>query len=204
MTKMNGTTMKASMKVETSLEAPKVHHECVVAEVVGAMLEAAVVALAEARLEISREKMAIVSKSAAVKEAYPWEVVVEVLRDVVISLHDVEAAEAEQVVISPVVNSQVKLITVTEATGYPLVILEDFKAVLIPGIILGIPRTTVRRHRVIEVMEEETTEVVALDVGEGAVVEEAALAKTRLTTPAIGAMISHKLMTGIMRSILDL
>lgn len=196
MTKMNGTTMKASMKVETSLEAPKAHHECVVEEV-GAMLEAAVAS--EARLEISREKMAIVSKSA---KAYPWEVVEE-LRDVVISLHDVEAAEAEPE-ISPVANSRVKLITVTEAMGYPLVILEDFKAVLIPGTILGIPRTTVRRQRVIEVMDQETTEVVGLDVGEGAVVEAAALAKTRLTTLAIGEMISHKLMTGIMRSILDL
>ena len=193
MTKMNGTTMKASMKVETSLEAPKAHHECVVEEEVGAILEAVVAS--EARLEISREKMAIVSKSA--KVAYPWEVVEE-LRDVVISLHDVEAAEAE-LEISPVVSSQAKLITVTEATGYPLVILEDFKAVLIPGTILGIPRTAVRRQRVIEVMDQETTEVVALDVGEGAVVEAAALAKTRLTTLAIGETISHKLMTGIMR-----
>ena len=132
MTKMNGTTMKASMKVETSLEAPKAHHECVVEEVEGAILEAVVAS--EARLEISREKMAIVSKSA--KVAYPWEVVEE-LRDVVISLHDVEAAEAE-LEVSPVVSSQVKLITVTEATGYPLVILEDFKAVLIPGTTLAI------------------------------------------------------------------
>ena len=108
MTKKNGTTMKASMKVETSLEAPKVHHECVVEEV-GAMPEAAVVAVAsEARLEISREKMAIVSKSAAVKVAYPWEeVVVEVLHDVVINLRDVEEAGEVELEISPVVNSQV-------------------------------------------------------------------------------------------------
>jgi hypothetical protein len=207
MIKMNGTTMKASMKVETSLEAPKAHHECVVAAEVGAMPEAAVVEASEARLEISREKMAIVSKSA--KVAYPWEVVEE-LRDVVISLHDVEVAEAEPAEISPVVKiSQVKLIVMTEATalGYPLVILGDFKAVLIPGTILGIPpRITVRRQqRVIEdIVDQETTEVVGLDVGEGAVVEAAALAKTPLTMLAIGEMISHKLMTGIMRSILDL
>ena len=195
MTKKNGTTMKASMKVETSLEAPKAHHECVVEEEVGAILEAEVAS--EARLEISREKMAIVSKSA--KVAYPWEVVEE-LRDVAISLHDVEAAEAE-LEISPVVSSQVKLITVTEATGYPLVILEDFKAVLIPGTILGIPETEIvlRQQRVIEVMDQETTEVVGLDVAEEEVVGVAALAKTPLTTLVIGEMISLKLMTGIMR-----
>ena len=106
MTKMNGTTMKASMKVETSLEAPKAHHECVVEEVEGAILEAVVAS--EARLEISREKMAIVSKSAAVKVAYPWEeVVVEVLHDVVINLRDVEEAGEVELEISPVVNSQV-------------------------------------------------------------------------------------------------
>ena len=105
MTKKNGTTMKASMKVETSLEAPKVPHECVVEEV-GAILEAEVAS--EARLEISREKMAIVSKSAAVKVAYPWEeVVVEVLHDVVINLRDVEEAGEVELEISPVVNSQV-------------------------------------------------------------------------------------------------
>ena len=105
------------------------------------------------------------------------------------------------VFISRKINFQVKLITVTEATVYPLVILGDFKAVLIPGTILGIPETEIvlRQQRVIEVMDQETTEVVALDVGEGAVVEAAALAKTRLTTLAIGEMISHKLMTGIMR-----
>ena len=156
MTKKNGTTMKASMKVETSLEAPKVPHECVVEEV-GAMPEAAAVAAAsEARLEISREKMAIVSKSA--KVAYPWEVVEE-LRDVVISLHDVEAAEAE-LEISPVVSSQVKLIKVTEARVYPLVIQEDFKAVLISGIIQGIPEAEIvlRQQQVIEVMNQENTE----------------------------------------------
>ena len=108
MIKMNGTTMKASMKVETSLEAPKAHHECVVAAEVGVMPEAAVAEASEARLEISREKMAIVSKSAAVKVAYPWEeVVVEVLHDVVINLRDVEEAGEVELEISPVVNSQV-------------------------------------------------------------------------------------------------
>ena len=122
----------------------------------------------------------------------------------VISLHDVEVAEAEPAEISPVVKiSQVKLIVMTEATalGYPLVILGDFKAVLIPGTILGIPETEIvlRQQRVIEVMDQETTEVVGLDVGEGAVVEAAALAKTPLTTLVIGEMISLKLMTGIMR-----
>ena len=103
------------------------------------------------------------------------------------------------VFISRKINFQVKLITVTEATVYPLVILGDFKAVLIPGTILGIPRTAVRRQRVIEVMDQETTEVVGLDVAEEEVVGVAALAKTPLTTLVIGEMISLKLMTGIMR-----
>ena len=105
------------------------------------------------------------------------------------------------VFISRKIDFQVKLITVTEATVYPLVILGDFKAVLIPGTILGIPETEIvlRQQRVIEVMDQETTEVVGLDVAEEEVVGVAALAKTPLTTLVIGEMISLKLMTGIMR-----
>ena len=74
-------------------------------------------------------------------------------------LVDMEAGEAE-LEISPVVSSQVKLIKVTEARVYPLVIQEDFKAVLISGIIQGIPEAEIvlRQQQVMEVMNQENTE----------------------------------------------
>ena len=74
-------------------------------------------------------------------------------------LVDMEAGEAE-LEISQVVNSQVKLIKVTEARVYPLVIQEDFKAVLISGIIQGIPEAEIvlRQQQVMEVMNQENTE----------------------------------------------
>ena len=74
-------------------------------------------------------------------------------------LVDMEAGEAE-LEISQVVNSQVKLIKVTEARVYPLVIQEDFKAVLISGIIQGIPEAEIVlcQQQVIEVMNQENTE----------------------------------------------